>query len=94
MNGTYNHNGNEWTLNGDALTGDTFADRGWIKAYVGGKWDANFKCWRVDVARFDSMVARHVIAVSAPAPAAVSGTSTDGICPKCHSYCFGDCSAR
>jgi hypothetical protein len=36
-------------LNGDILTGDTFKVKEFIKRYLGGKWDAESKGWRVDL---------------------------------------------
>lgn len=37
------------TLTGNLLTGDTFKCSDVIKKYLGGKWDANSKGWRVDM---------------------------------------------
>ena len=41
--------GHKMQLNGDMLTGDTFAMKDYIKARLGGKWIADQKAWRVDV---------------------------------------------
>ena len=42
---------NGMQLTGDLLTGDTFQVRDYIKKYLDGKWDAEVKGWRVDVAK-------------------------------------------
>lgn len=57
----YQIKSNGWhdvTLTGDILTGDTYACKQFIKTYLGGKWDATSKAWRVDL----EMVAKHTAA--------------------------------
>lgn len=36
-------------LTGNRLTGDTFEIRNWIKNRLNGTWNAQLKCWIVDV---------------------------------------------
>lgn len=43
-------NENKLQLNGDLLTGDTYPIKDYIKSKLGGKWVADQKAWRVDVA--------------------------------------------
>lgn len=43
-------NENKMQLNGDILTGDTYPIKDFIKTKLGGKWIADQKAWRVDVA--------------------------------------------
>jgi hypothetical protein len=35
-------------VDGNLITGDTFKCSDFIKKYLGGKWDAQAKGWRVD----------------------------------------------
>jgi hypothetical protein len=59
--------GEKLTLNGNKLSGNTFAVKEFIKAELGGRWDAANKCWAVDSAK----VAKHN-QMSAPAAAPAS----------------------
>lgn len=45
--------GHKMQLNGDILTGDTFAMKDYIKARLSGKWVADQKAWRVDITQVD-----------------------------------------
>ena len=56
-------------LSGNKLSGNTFAVKEFIKAELGGRWDAANKCWTVDPGK----VAKHnqlSAPAAAPAPAA------------------------
>lgn len=44
-----NRKGNKMQLDGDLLSGDTFAAKDYIKSRLGGKWIAIHKAWQVDV---------------------------------------------
>lgn len=51
------HGWHDVTLDGNLLTGDTFAVKDWIKKYLDGKWDGQRKGWIVDlkkVARYSN----------------------------------------
>lgn len=82
-------------LNGNVLTGNTFPVKDYIKAYLGGKWDANKKAWIVDVNKVNSLLASggYLSVDNTPAPAVKKTTGSNGYCHKCHSWCYGDCEA-
>jgi len=88
------------TLNGDKLSGNTYPVKEYIKAYLGGKWDGNNKCWIVDVEKVNGLLASggYLSVDDNPAPAKSSNTNGsarwNGWCNKCHSYCWGDCEAN
>jgi len=81
-------------LNGNLLTGDTYEAKGYIKAYLGGKWDSNSKGWRVDVSKVEKILSTTggMIKVDNSAPQTKSHNH-NSICPRCHTYCYGDCQA-
>lgn len=46
--------GNKMQLSGDKLSGDTFAEKDYIKSKLGGKnWNKDTKTWEVDVAQVE-----------------------------------------
>ena len=83
-------------LNGNILSGNTYPVRDFIKSHLDGKWNSTGKTWTVNVDKVNAWIERGLIAVdNTPA------VSTDkvrngwnGWCDKCHSYCYGDCTAH
>jgi hypothetical protein len=86
-------------LTGDRLSGKTFEVKNYIKAYLDGRWDAANTEWIVDVEKVMDIASRPgsyiqiVEGVVAPA-AATKSTFHSGWCNRCHSYCYGDCTAN
>ncbi len=86
-------------LNGNEITGDTYPVKQWIKTYLNGKWDADKKAWIVDLGQVETWTGTCIQIDNTPAPVAhvtrraIGDASTNGWCDKCHSYCWGDCSA-
>lgn len=58
-----NRKGNKLQLNGDLLTGDTFSMKDYIKAYMDGKWVADEKAWRVNVAKVNRLIEQSVLRI-------------------------------
>lgn len=58
-----NRKGNKLQLNGDLLTGDTFAMKDYIKSYMGGKWVSDQKAWRVDVAKVNRLLEQSLLTI-------------------------------
>ena len=58
------------TLEGNMLTGNTFAVKEYIKSYLGGKWDGNAKAWIVDVEKVNDLIEKKAIAIDDTAPVA------------------------
>lgn len=48
--------GSKLQLNGNQLSGDTFAIKGYIKAYLGGRWDAASRAWTIDTGKLDEIM--------------------------------------
>lgn len=48
-------------LNGDLLTGSTFAIKDYIKAYLGGKFDGAVKGWHIDIAKLEKLLGNNSI---------------------------------
>jgi hypothetical protein len=80
-------------LNGNTLSGNTFPAKDYIKAYLGGKWNASSKTWTVDadkVARWLNNTSNFSADNNPPTPkSAVAGIG--GWCSKCHDWTYGDC---
>lgn len=80
-------------LNGNTLSGNTFAAKDYIKSYLGGKWNANSKTWTIDsdkVARLLNNTPYFAEDANPPArKTQVAGVG--GWCPKCHDWTYGDC---
>lgn len=85
----------EVQADGNKLTGNTFAIKEYIKAYLGGKWDGVTKSWIIDVVKLNDLVARQAIVVRDPATSTIANangsSAANGWCNHCHSYCWGDC---
>jgi hypothetical protein len=81
------------TLSGNHISGNTFAIKEYIKAYLGGKWNSESKSWTVDLDKVNDLIAKMVISVITPASATVKNTVSH-LCPNCHTYCDGDCGAN
>ncbi len=88
------------TLDGSKLSGNTFPVKDWIKTYLGGKWDNNSRSWIVDTNKLEEMIAKGAnIYVDSSQPQQTNtrraNTRRDnGWCNRCHSYCYGDCTAN
>jgi hypothetical protein len=84
-------------LDGNAMTGDTYPIKQWIKTYLSGKWDAASKSWIVDLGQVEQWTGTCIKIDDSPAQAKQSANGTarwNGWCNKCHSYCWGDCTAN
>lgn len=83
-------------LTGNTLSGNTYPVKEYIKSYLGGKWDGNKKAWVVDIEKVNSLITRggQISIDDTPAPAPKKSTGVSGWCNKCHSYCYGDCTAN
>lgn len=44
-------------LNGNQLSGDTFAIKDYIKANLDGKWNGASKSWTIDLSKLDKVLA-------------------------------------
>lgn len=42
-------------LNGNLLTGDTYEIKGYIKSYLDGRWNAEYKGWTVNVEKITAL---------------------------------------
>lgn len=93
------------TETGD-ITGDTYAMRDIIKSDLYATWNAAAKCWHNDslkeiVAEYKSYLTRLYNLTVAETSAPAQKTSyrkafmakANGLCPYCHTYCYGDCRA-
>ncbi len=58
-----NRKGNKLQLNGDLLTGDTFSMKDYIKSYMDGKWVADQKAWRVNVAKVNKLIEQSLLTI-------------------------------
>ena len=84
-------------LNGNMISGNTYPVKDYIKAYLGGKWDSNAKAWIVNVEKVNDLIERggYISIDDSPAPVKVQTARIDnGWCNKCHSWCYGDCTAN
>lgn len=90
-------------LNGETLSGDTYAAREYIKEYWDGKWDSGRKVWVVNQEKVVSTIQEQKwgfvknlsIVETTVTPTATAKThGVNGWCNKCQSYCYGDCSSR
>ena len=83
------------TLNGNLMSGNTFPVKEWIKAYCGGKWNADQKSWTVDVNKVNNLLEKQAnIYIDDSQPTPRSNQSSNGYCRKCHTWCYGDCEAN
>lgn len=84
------------TLEGNLLTGDTYRIKEFIKAKLDGKWDAERKGWIVNPEKMASIMDSGWCYIypetQTPAPVKVERHISE-LCPKCHTYCYGDCEA-
>lgn len=64
--------GTKVQLQGNKLSGNTFAIKEFIKSELAGRWDAANKCWTVDLAK----LAKHTTVDAAQAPAKPSRPAT------------------
>ncbi|GAP11118.1 hypothetical protein BECAL_02303 [Bellilinea caldifistulae] len=87
-------------INGNLITGDTYPVKSWIKEYLNGKWDADRRGWVVDPKQLERFLNKpygvmpdNTIAAT-PANINTHTRNDYDLCPKCHTYCYGDCTAR
>jgi len=91
-------------LNGNALSGDTYGAKGYIKDHWDGKWDAGRKVWIVNPEKVISTIKEQAwgftrVLQITDEPITITrrengSAATNGWCNKCHSYCWGDCDAN
>jgi hypothetical protein len=86
-------------LNGNEISGNTYAAKSYIKDCLDGKWDSNRKVWIVNTAKVESNLDRIGSSFRTDdTPAAQKQTAklatNFGWCNKCHTYCYGDCQAN
>lgn len=89
--------GQQLQLNGNLLSGDTYAIKDFIKTYLGGKWNGNEKAWEVDTDKLNAVATRgnHIgLRIDNTPQQQTKSSDNNGYCRKCQSYCYGDCSAN
>jgi len=84
------------TLNGNQISGNTFSVKDYIKSYLGGKWNGELKVWTIDTDKLNNLLNSRGACVSIDEieNVAMVTKNTNGICPKCHTYCDGDCQSH
>lgn len=80
-----NRKGIKLQLNGDLLTGDTYAMKDFIKTKLDGKWIADQKAWQVNVAKVNWMIENYVLVID-DNPAPVKSNLSDAIIPQNMTY--------
>jgi hypothetical protein len=79
-------------LNGNEITGDTYPVKQWIKTYLNGKWNADKKAWIVDLGQVKTWTGTCIQIDNTPATETrTTSRHISELCPKCHTYCYGDC---
>lgn len=82
-----NRKGNKMQLNGDILSGDTYPVKEYIKKYLDGKWVADQKAWRVDVAKVNRWLNMPGAEIRIDtAPVVSTNGQSDAILPQNISY--------
>ena len=98
----------EITLNTDTgkITGSTYNLKDVIKSKLHARWNAAEKCWENDnladaieeykifLARAYDLTAIEESVESKPAYRKAFAAKVNGLCPRCHTYCCGDCAAN
>lgn len=114
MTNYYTNRLDSWVIaiNNNVVTGETYKAKDYIKAGLGGRWDADRKVWIVNPVKLAAAIksttglydasAEQIASLNATvAPRQSnykSGTyvAADGltVCSKCHTVCYGDCTAN
>ena len=85
------------------ISGDTYKSKDWIKDSFKATYDKATKTWRADTAKIAAELAsdyykKFIVRVDDAAekaqPVSHSHSVKSGICPICHTYCDGDCTAN
>lgn len=90
------------------ITGNTYGMKDVIKSDLYATWNAAEKCWESDklaetVDEYKSYLTRcyklkaideTAAEESKPAYRKAFADKVNGLCPRCHTYCCGDCTAR
>lgn len=88
---------NKIELNGNLMTGDTFAIKDYIKNYLEGKWNKDVKGWIINLSKLDNVLntSNSIGLRIDDTPVAIhkNTQTSNGYCHKCHTYCYGDCEA-
>lgn len=89
------------TLNGNLLSGDTYRAKDNIKKFWDGEWDAARKVWIVNpekvMATLNSKYNWGLAIEAEDAPKTATThvrAQKSELCPRCGTYCYGDCSAH
>lgn len=104
MKYTMKRNKSTITLNTETgdITGDTYGMRDVIKSDLYATWNAAAKCWHSDklaetIEEYKAYLTRcyslKLAEESAAKPAyrEAFAAKVNGLCPRCHTYCYGDC---
>ena len=90
------------------ITGNTYGMKDVIKSDLYATWNAAEKCWESDklaetIEEYKSYLTRcyKLAAIedtaaedNKPAYRKAFASQVNGLCPRCHTYCCGDCSAN
>jgi len=91
MRGTYEYAGIIYNLDTKQISGNTFPKKEKIKRDYSAKWDANNRVWVSTLSDADWVSMTNWIIASGKVYVAPVKTVNNGKCPRCHSYCYGDC---
>lgn len=81
-------------LNGDVMTGDTFPVKGFIKDQLRGKWNGERKAWIVNTDEVKYWLGKGAISEVEISETTNNTRAYNGLCPHCHTYCYGDCQSH
>lgn len=88
------------------ISGDTYSAKETLKEeFPGIRWDGSRKCWTLDAATLTARVedmhdwltraySLREVATAKATPATAPTKLNNGKCPRCGTYCYGDCTAR
>lgn len=108
MKYTMNRNKDTIILNTETgdITGSTYGMKDVIKSDLYATWNPAAKCWHSDkltetIEEYKSYLTRcynlkaceeTTADETKPNYRAAFGRKVNGLCPRCHTYCYGDCS--
>lgn len=80
-------------INGNVLSGNTYPIKDYLRKYCGGRWDGANRVWIVDADTFNHLLYHsNSIGLRIDNNGTTTGANgANGLCAKCHSYCYGDC---
>ena len=81
-------------LTNNILSGNTYPVKDYIKKFLDGKWDKNLEAWIINPEKVHEILRAGGLLHVDETSVVINANAHNGKCPRCGTYCYGDCATH